>query len=629
MRHLTLLLTAFLLCLLVNTHAVAALRDGAPRIALVMGNSAYTGVWPDLQGGPLRDAQLMREVLRRLDFTVVYRENSDLKQMEQALQEFRALLARKENEGALALVYYSGHGAQAAVPLDSGGVDVENFLIPARTDLVREADARYKAISQSRFENVIRGAGAGAGVIILDACRANELERDVKSGGVTLRGLASRSSQDTDMLVAYAAGPGKWAYNNGNEPSFFTSALAEELVQPGTLTMVLARVRKTVMQKTQGRERGQQEPEILSRIGDPIRLVAGQGNRLDLTYWNSIDALPAPQRLKGCRDYLERVERKELQGIFTVQAHACVAAGGVRPPAPVETVAARTVPPEPTQTRRSCPACPEMVLIKAGSFQMGSPSFEAGRNPDEAPLRDVRFRQAFEVSKYPITRGQWRQYLMEIHSNGSDNCYGYVQDRRSGARKPQYSWRDPGYPQQDDHPVVCVKWGEARAYADWLSKKTGDTYRLLTEAEYEYILRASTTSAYPWGDTAEGQCEHANGADATLKAGHGDPDWAYAPCKDGFEFTSPVGRFPANAFGLFDVSGNVLSWVQDCYQGSYQGAPDDGSAWDKPGCVVRVTRGGAWHTALKDMRSASRYRNDDSMYRVGFRVARTLPDARN
>lgn len=284
---------------------------------------------------------------------------------------------------------------------------------------------------------------------------------------------------------------------------------------------------------------------------------------------------------------------------------------------------------------RDCPECPEVVVVPPGSFQMGSPASESGREDDEGPVHTVTIGYPLAVSKYPITRGEWRRYLQETGQKGSNNCIGYNQAERSFEHKQEYNWLNPGFKQQDTHPVVCLKWQEAQDYAAWLSKKTAHHYRLLSEAEYEYLERAGSQSPFPWDDrTSDAQCEHANAADATLKAGHGQPYVTYASCSDGFEFTSPVDHFPANAFGLYDIDGNVLSWVQDCYhQGGYQGAPADGNAWHSPKCDVRVFRGGSWYNSPRSLRSANRAGLELDNSHVGFRVARTLcaisPDGRS
>jgi formylglycine-generating enzyme required for sulfatase activity len=276
------------------------------------------------------------------------------------------------------------------------------------------------------------------------------------------------------------------------------------------------------------------------------------------------------------------------------------------------------------KTFRDCAdGCPAMVAIPPGSFMMGSPD----GNKDEGPPHEVRI-QDFSVSKYPITRGEWRRYLKESERKGSASCYGFNQSTKVWGKEQERSWSNPGFQQTDNHPVICVTWQEAQDYATWLSSKTGHHYRLLSEAEYEYINRAGRQTAYPWGATSEGQCAHVNGADATLRAvAGGHWEYSYAECNDGFEFTSPVEHFPANAFGLHDTSGNVSSWTQDCYHDSYDGAPKDGSAWEtEGGCGRLVIRGSSWNGGADDHRAAARaeYSRLVSSTDVGFRLARDV-----
>jgi uncharacterized caspase-like protein len=211
-------------CLLL---AVAFGVHAEPRIALVIGNSTYEGkVWPDLATGPLVDARTMRKVLEgsTIHFQVVYREDANLKQMNEALAELRALLIK--NPGAMALVFYSGQGAQAPAPGD--GKQMENYLIPARSELADESDAQYQAIGQERIETLIRDAGAATGVIILDACRDHAL---VSAKGPTVKGL--RVQVSTSILVMYAAGSGRSAYNTPGRASKFTAAGASSASTAG------------------------------------------------------------------------------------------------------------------------------------------------------------------------------------------------------------------------------------------------------------------------------------------------------------------------------------------------------------------------------------------------------------
>ena len=172
--------------------------------------------------------------------------------------------------------------------------------------------------------------------------------------------------------------------------------------------------------------------------------------------------------------------------------------------------------------------------------------------------------------------------------------------------------------------MVCVSWDDAKAYVRWLSGKTRHEYRLLSEAEWEYVARAGTTTARYWGESKSGQCRYANGADRQAK--RRKPTRTTVYCDDVYYQTSPVGTYEANGFGLHDVLGNVWEWTEDCWNESYEGAPSDGSAWESGNCDRRVLRGGSWNSKPRILRSANRNwvatgsRNDSD----GFRVARTL-----
>ena len=163
-------------------------------------------------------------------------------------------------------------------------------------------------------------------------------------------------------------------------------------------------------------------------------------------------------------------------------------------------------------------------------------------------------------------------------------------------------------------PVINVSWDDAQAYLSWLSQRTGARYRLLSEAEWEYVARAGSRTARYWGESESGQCRYANGRDAS------------APCPDGYEYTAPVGSFAPNVFGLYDVLGNVLEWTQDCWNGSYAGAPADGSAWQSGECGFRMLRSNSWVFGPRFHRSATRgfESTGTGFYVYGFRVARTL-----
>ncbi len=271
---------------------------------------------------------------------------------------------------------------------------------------------------------------------------------------------------------------------------------------------------------------------------------------------------------------------------------------------------------------RDCGGCPEMVVVPAGSFEMGSPSSEEGRADDEGPVHRVTIRKVFAVGVREVTRGEYRRFVRATRHSAGDSCMtfedGELKDRGG------WNWEDPGYWQTDGHPVVCVSWEDAKGYVEWLSRETGEEYRLLSEAEWEYVARAGSRGARYWGGSEAGQCGHANGADKEAEKRYGN--WTVVSCNDGHVHTAPVGSYGANGFGLQDVLGNVWEWAEDCWNGSYAGAPSDGSAWETGDCGRRVLRGGSWVNGPRFLRSAIRYWSSTG-YRInldGFRVARTL-----
>jgi formylglycine-generating enzyme required for sulfatase activity len=244
---------------------------------------------------------------------------------------------------------------------------------------------------------------------------------------------------------------------------------------------------------------------------------------------------------------------------------------------------------------RDCADCPELVALPAASFVMGSPLLEPGRNEDEGPPRPVDVR-AFAAGKYEVMASEW-QGCVAAHVCAKTSSEGSGDTRR---------------------PITYISWNDAKTYAAWLSRKTGRNYRLLSEAEWEYAARGGTSSPYPWGEMASH--DRANfGTDQCCEGAAAE--------RDRWVGTAPVGSFPANAFGLFDMHGNVWEWVEDCYESSYSaGQPDDGSAFEKSPCVSRVSRGGSWSSDPRFLRSAVR----DFIVPtsrgggLGFRVARTL-----
>jgi formylglycine-generating enzyme required for sulfatase activity len=270
---------------------------------------------------------------------------------------------------------------------------------------------------------------------------------------------------------------------------------------------------------------------------------------------------------------------------------------------------------------RDCEDCPEMIVIPPGSFVMGSPVTEFGRFEDEGPQHTVTIAHPFAVSRTPITRAEYERFVRATQRSDPMGCASM--EAEGWVNTSGLNWNNPGFDQTADHPVVCVSWEDARVYAQWLSERTGRTYRLLSEAEFEYIARAGSTTAFAWGASDQDMCAHANGFDASARKAH--PDWPGAACDDGHVYTAPVRAFPANAFGIYGAVGNVFQWTEDCFvEGGYAGAPGDGSARAVEGCELRVIRGGSWLNSSRGLRAAMRDRDrqGDRYTNVGFRVAR-------
>lgn len=276
---------------------------------------------------------------------------------------------------------------------------------------------------------------------------------------------------------------------------------------------------------------------------------------------------------------------------------------------------------------RDCDECPEMVVIPSGRFKQGAPGRESGGGAAEGPVGEVQIER-FSLGRTELTRGEYRRFI---------DATGYRTDaeRSAGGHKGSYafrasseigwqvgaSWRDPGFAQDDSHPVVCISWNDAKAYVDWLRQRTGEAYRFPTESELEYANRAGTTTPWPWGADGDGGYHMANYADTTLREQMGRTT---ASCRDGHVFTAPAGSLRTNAWGLHDTAGNAWEWAEDVWNMNYHGAPVDGRVWKTGDPERRVLRGGAWLYQPDVLRAVVRIggETDFRSHVTGFRVAR-------
>ena len=271
-------------------------------------------------------------------------------------------------------------------------------------------------------------------------------------------------------------------------------------------------------------------------------------------------------------------------------------------------------PAEPGSTFRDCPQCPLMVVVPPGRFDMGSPAGE--KESDEVPRHPVTIAKAFAVGSHEVTRAEFERFARATGHGGGEDCQVHA-ETDGWKPSPGAGWRNPGFAQTGRHPVVCVSWHDARAYVEWLARETGKPYRLLSEAEWEYV---ATGDARLGRDRPLTHDAANYGADACCgPKAEGKDRWAY---------TAPVGSFPPNALGVHDIRGNVWEWLEDCYHGSYEGAPSNGAARvsDCSNPDRRALRGGSWGDDASLLRTTYRLRGPLSgrYFTLGFRVARDL-----
>jgi formylglycine-generating enzyme required for sulfatase activity len=261
-----------------------------------------------------------------------------------------------------------------------------------------------------------------------------------------------------------------------------------------------------------------------------------------------------------------------------------------------------------------------MTVLPTGRFKQGAARDDRDALPAEKPQHIVLIRHPLAISTSELTVGEFREFA-DATKRALAGCEVYDGEWHHNAES---SWLYPGFTQNADHPVTCVSWNDAVAYAEWLSVKTGHHYRLPSSSEWEYAARAGVDAALPWSPAMQAACEYANVADRSAARRY--PKWSVFACKDGYVNTSAVASFKANAFGIYDMLGNVLEWTEDCWHDDYSKTPVDGSARMDGDCVEHELRGGSWFSSPAFVRlsyrnhSASSYRSSS----VGVRLVREV-----
>lgn len=451
----------------------------------------------------------------------------------------------KIQNGTAALFYFNGYGLQ---------VGRQTYLVPVNAQMWSEADVRRDGISIEGIMTEMHRKGANVKIVIIDAARRNPFERRFRTSA---QGLAAIDAPNGTLAMCSAA-PGKVINEGSGTNSLFVSELIKELRSPNlTAEEVFNRARIGVSRASNG----EQVPWVLSSLSEIFYF----GSRPSSTG-------PAAQPLPRTQP------QSQPQPQSAPPAQPPQARTQPRP-APAPSTSSQY---QPGHIFRDCGDCTELVVVPSGSFSMGSAS------DYENPVHRVTIAKPFAIGRYEITFDEW------------DRCVD------AGGCKYRPNDRDWG---RGDRPVINVSWVDVKAFLTWLSQRTGHTYRLPTEAEWEYAARGGTDATFWWG--REIGTRHANCVD----------------CKTGeAPKTVPVGSFKPNAFGLFDTAGNAAEWVEDCWNDNYRGAPAAGEAWSTGQCRLRVLRGGAFDSHSRYLRSSSRFRYDsDVRYTAnGFRVVREL-----
>lgn len=640
---------------------------GPTRVALVIGNQSYTAV-PPLRNARA-DAEAMAAALDNLGFEVLLRTDLDDRSLRQAMRDFKGRL----DGGSEAVFYFAGHGVQ---------LGAANYLLPTNITAEDEEQVKDDALMLQRVLDDLAEQKVRFSVAIVDACRDNPFPKQgTRSIGGT-RGLAPTTAA-TGQMILFSAGAGQTALDNlspdDKDPNgLFTRILLKEITRPGLpVDQVLKRTRQEVVSlaKSVGHEQvpalydqtvgefyftpaiAGAMPARVSEAAAPVAVAAIPTD--DRALWESVSNSKNPEEIQA---YLNQFPKGLFAGVAAVRLRSLMGGGagggtggatssGPAAPtatasgslpnagagsgsAPVATAAAGAILVAGSgntigdlqklaagQVFRDCADCPEMVVIPPGKFEMGLADYRKLRRPNEGPMREVSIPGTFAVGRNEVTWSQYARFVRETSRAGGMGCATYT--AKKFKVNAQASWNSPGFPQTETDPVVCISWEDAKAYAEWLGVKTGHNYRLLTEAEWEYVVRGGTSSERFWGENPADACRFANVADATGRGSLG----LEAPfdCRDRYAGTAPVASFQPNQFGLNDLFGNAEEWVLDCWNDTYRNAPTSGIPNTSGDCDRRVVRGGSWFDGADAIRATAR--GEDAVgarYSTrGFRVART------
>jgi formylglycine-generating enzyme required for sulfatase activity len=556
------------------------------RIALLIGNQAYTPKVGVLRN-PHEDVALVGAALKQLGFQVTILKDAGYRDLDIAIKRFIADV-RSKGRGAISFFYYSGHGAASP--------DTQiNYLIPVDVADPNDGNLWFQSFQQNELiDRLSRQAPSATHYVVFDACR-NELNlSDPAAKAIGAEKGFVPVPQTPGLLIAYATAQGKTASDIGDGGGPYAKALAAEILKPGIEAVTMFRNVQIRVKEDIG-----QDPWLSFPALPPIYL-AGRTTE-PATVPAPGQHVSAAEVVRVCHE-VETMTSLSMLSVLERQhagtpAADCISAriGELKA---IQAAAAKTTEEQaaPGTVFRDCPDCPELVVVPAGSFTMGSPWNEPQRDNDEAQIR-VTIAEPFAVGKYAVTFDEWDACVAD------HGCNGYRPDDRGWGRGKR--------------PVISVNFSDAKAYVAWLSRRTGKTYRLLSEAEREYVTRAGTTTPFWWGWSITPKQANYDGRADLFKGG--------APKGEYRQQTVPVDAFEPNPWGLYQVHGNVWDWTEDCWNDSNGGSPRDGRARTTGDCSRRIVRGGSWESLPQHLRSAyriGRFAGDRNVQ--GFRLARTL-----
>ena len=517
-----------LIALLFITHFNVLATEN--RVALIIGNSNYATM------GELRnasnDAEDMAQVLTELGFDVISGVNLSKKQMSEKIRTFDAKLSSGNKDETIGLFYYAGHGLE---------VEGKNYLVPIDADMQYQEDASDEGIPLNRVIKRMNYSKNRMNIVILDACRNNPLpkrDRAMGSGG-----WGAFNDVASGMFIAYGTAPGRKAADGIGRNGLFTKHILKNIKTP----------EKTLEQVFKS-----------TRLG-----VLNESNKKQITWQNNAttgDFYFVSSKNNNTHKASQVKTQNKLPANFSLYNRARPKAGKIY---------------------KDCPECPSMVVIPAGSFEMGS-----NANRKTSPAHRVTLK-SFALSESEITYRQWQACFKD------GKC----------PKKPSNDSKVIG-----NRPVVDVSWVEAQMFIHWLKAKTGKVYRLPSESEWEYAAKAGADTKFSWGNSID--CSQAWYGQSSNECGEK-------------VYHVAVKSFQPNPFGLYEMHGNVFEWVQDKWHANYQGAPNDGSAWEAEGVKSRMIRGGSMGSSGEDLSTTSPKNREGfspttQFGFIGFRIAQDI-----